>query len=151
MTLSKGLMDLVKCHDPNIIGSLSDDAIKAVMSTIKEYTFDISALLDRVKDKGFTFIVEPLIIYNPIEKHLFLGIQKPEGCQVLKKLCFNPKFYQELLRKVNEAGYYSTAYVEKKSGHHMTTLFIGNDETRVKAIKNAHECVYEERGMKYEK
>ena len=54
MTLSKGLMELVKDQHPLIPDVLSDDDIKFVMSTIKEYSTElqkgIKSVLKRTAD-----------------------------------------------------------------------------------------------------
>jgi hypothetical protein len=142
MTLSKGLMELVKDQHPLIPDVLSDDDIKFVMSTIKEYSIDIQYIIDKVNKEGFAIIAEPLLIYNPEDKHIFLGINRPEGCQALKKLCFKPSFYQSLLDAINSAGYHSTCMVETITGHHITFIFVCTDKERMREIKNSYERVY---------
>ena len=140
MTLSKGLQELL--HAQGVTQVLAEDEIKAVMSAIKEYQIDITKLLAKVDDEGFAVIAEPLLIYNPEAKHIFLGINRPEGCQVLKKLCFKPSFYQQLLDTINVAGFHSTCMVETITGHHITFIFVCTDKERMREIKNSYERVY---------
>jgi len=142
MTLSKGLMELIKSQYPLVPDILPDDEIKSVMSAIKEYQIDITQLLAKVDKEGFVVIAEPLLIYNPEAKHIFLGINRPEGCQALKKLCFKPSFYQQLLDAINAAGYHSTCMVETITGHHITFIFVCTDKERMREIKNSYERVY---------
>jgi hypothetical protein len=96
MALSNSLRKLLMMDSINI-QVVEAQEVTAVMSAIKDYRTDIQPLLDRVKSKGFVFIAEPLLIYNPTTKEIDLSITKPDGCQVLKKLYFNPKFQQLLL------------------------------------------------------
>lgn len=147
MTLSKGLMDLIKCQYPLIPDILSDDSIKAMMSTIKEYSTDIEHIIDKVNKEGFAYVAEPLLIYNPVLKHLSLGIRRPDDCQVLKKLCFNPKFQQSLLLECKLKGFITSAVVETYSGHHITTFIIANDHSTMKKLRSSLEKIYKERGM----
>jgi hypothetical protein len=142
MTLSKGLMDLIKCQYPLIPDILSDDSIKAMMSTIKEYSTDIEHIIDKVNKEGFAYVAEPLLIYNPKSKHLSLGIRRPDDCQVLKKLCFNPKFQQSLLLECKLKGFITSAVVETYSGHHITTFIIANDHSTMKKLRSSLEKIY---------
>lgn len=145
MTFSKGLKKLLTMDAINI--PLEAQEIKDVMSAIKEYRTDIQPLLDRVKVQGFVYIAEPLLIFDPTNKEFSLGITRPEGCQVLKKLHFNPKFQQLLLSYAKVEGYQSTALVETYSGHHITTLIIGKDQETTKKLRSSLEKIYKERGM----
>lgn len=146
MALSNSLRKLLMMDSINI-QVVEAEEVKAVMSAIKEYRTDIQPLLDRVKSNGFVFIAEPLLIYNPTTKEIGLGITKPEGCQVLKKLYFNPKFQQLLLSYAKVEGYTSTALVETYSGHNITTIIIGRDQDTTRDLRKVIEKIYKERGM----